>query len=313
MKKTVSIILSLLLLASFVGCGKKDDKSAVNIYGIAGPTGVGLVNLINNDGNYNFKIAASNDEIVAKISNKEADIAAVATNLAASLYNKTNGGVKVLAVNTLGVLNLVTKGEKIESVADLKGKTVYSVGQGANPEYIFKSILKSNSLNPEKDVKIKFVSQPAELLPKILANKKAIAVAPQPVATAITVKDKDARIALDFNTEWNKFNKTKLVMGAVVVRKEFAEKNPETVEKFMNDYKASIEKVNADTEKTAKLCEQYGIITPAAIAQKAIPYCNIVFENGDNMKTDLSAYLKFLYDANQKSIGGKLPENDFYY
>jgi NitT/TauT family transport system substrate-binding protein len=325
MKKLISILLTLVLLLSFAGCGQtavdevnlKEVKA--NVFGIAGPTGIGLANLMKDakDGNasldYNIQLAASNDEIVAKITNKEADIAAVATNLASTLYNKTNGGVKVLAVNTLGVLNVVTKGVEVKTIADLKGKTVYSTGQGANPEYILNNILKNNGLEAGKDVTVEFVSQPAELIAKVVGNKEAVVIAPQPVATAITIQDTNAKIVIDLNDEWDKFNDKKLVMGCIIARSEYVEANPQAVEAFLKDYEASIKAVSENIDATAAACEEFAIIAKAPIAKKAIPYCNIVFEDGEDMKADLSAYLTFLHTANPKSVGGKLPADDFYY
>jgi NitT/TauT family transport system substrate-binding protein len=325
MKKIISILLTLALVFAFAGCANdtvdevnlKEVKA--NVFGIAGPTGIGLANLMKDakDGNasldYNIQLAASNDEIVAKITNKEADIAAVATNLASTLYNKTNGGVKVLAVNTLGVLNVVTKGVEVKTIADLKGKTVYSTGQGANPEYILNNILKNNGLEAGKDVTVEFVSQPAELIAKVVGNKEAVVIAPQPVATAITIQDTNAKIVIDLNDEWDKFNDKKLVMGCIIARSEYVEANPKAVEAFLKDYEASIKAVSENIDATAAACEEFAIIAKAPIAKKAIPYCNIVFEDGEDMKADLSAYLTFLHTANPKSVGGKLPADDFYY
>ncbi len=320
MKKLISILLVLVFVLSFAGCGQVDTTTIkANVYGISGPTGIGLANLMKDakEGkgslDYNIQLAASNDEIVAKISNKEADIAAVATNLASTLYNKTNGGIKVLAVNTLGVLNVVTKGTEITSIADLKGKTVYSTGQGANPEYILNAVLENNGLEIGEDVTVEFVSQPAELVAKVVPAKEAIVIAPQPVATTITIQDKEAKIAIDLNDEWDKFNDKKLVMGCIIARNEFIEENPEAVEAFLKDYEASITAVSEDIDGTAAACEEFKIIPKAAVAKKAIPYCNIVFEKGEEMKSDLSAYLDFLFKANPKSVGGKLPADDFYY
>ncbi len=332
MKKLISILLTLLLLLSFAGCGAKDTNSTpstpsspekldtkVNIYGIAGPTGVGLANLMEKaekgEGNlkYNIALAANNDEIVAKIKNGEADIAAVATNLASTLFNATNSGVQVLAINTLGVLNVVTKGYEIDSIDDLKGLTIYSTGQGANPEYIINDILKNNNLEVGKDVKIEFVAQPQELVVKMKTNEKAVVVAPQPVATNITNNVEGAKIVIDLNDEWDKFHDEALTMGCIIVRKEFAEQNPDAIKIFLKEYKESIEKTNGDIDGTATLCEKFKIIAPAAVAKKAIPNCNVVYQDSEVMKTNLSAYLSFLYELNPKSVGGKLPTNDFYF
>ena len=332
MKKLISILLTLLLVISFAGCGAKDTNSTpstpsspekldtkVNIYGISGPTGVGLANLMEKaekgEGNlkYNIALAANNDEIVAKIKNGEADIAAVATNLASTLFNATNSGVQVLAINTLGVLNVVTKGYEIDSIDDLKGLTIYSTGQGANPEYIINDILKNNNLEVGKDVKIEFVAQPQELVVKMKTNEKAVVVAPQPVATNITNNVEGAKIVIDLNDEWDKFHDEALTMGCIIVRKEFAEQNPDAIKIFLKEYKESIEKTNSDIDATATLCEKFKIIAPAAVAKKAIPNCNVVYQDSEVMKTNLSAYLSFLYELNPKSVGGKLPTNDFYF
>lgn len=332
MKKLISILLTLALIFAFAGCGAADTDSTpstqstpsvpekldvkCNVYGISGPTGVGLVSLMEKaekgEGNldYNISLAANNDEIIAKISNKEADIAAVATNLASSLYNKTNGEVVVLAVNTLGVLNVVAKNVEIKTIADLKGKTVYLTGQGANPEYIVKDILAQNNIT---DVDLQFVSQPTELVTTIVKNEQAVVIAPQPVATAITVKDTAAKIVLNINDEWDKFHNEQLTMGCIIARKEFVTQNPDAVKIFLKEYKESIEKTNSDIEATASLCEKYAIVSPAAVAKKAIPLCNIVYQDGATMKTNLSAYLNFLFTQNPKSVGGKLPADDFYY
>lgn len=336
MKKIIAMLLAAAMLLSLSACGRKNEKDEgsvpqgsqaeitkldvkCNVVALNGPTGMGLAPLMNtaeeNKGllDYNITTVGSNDEIVAKLTNKEADIAAVATNLASTLYKKNSGDIEVLAINTLGVLTLVTKGEEISSIAELKGKTVYSTGKGANPEYIINYILEKNGLNPETDVTLNFVSQPQEIVAEFAKNEKIIAIAPQPVATTITVQNADARAVIDMNDEWEKVSDTKLVMGCIVARKEYIESHPDAVKAFMKDYEASVNSVNSDPENAAALCEKYGIVAKAAIAKKALPYCNIVFESGKQMKTDLSAYLSFLFDKNPASVGGQLPDDAFYY
>ncbi len=331
MKKIISILLVLILMLALAGCGsaKNTDKNAeskpnlkdikCNVYTISGPTGIGMASLMDASKNgkagldYNFNIVGSNDEIVAKIANGEADIAAVATNLASTLYNKTNSNVTVLAINTLGVLNLVAKGENVTAVSDLKGKTIYSTGQGANPEYIITYILEKNGLTVGKDVELKFVSQPSELVTQVAQNEKAIVIAPQPVATTITVKDAAAKIVLNINDEWDKVTDTQLVMGCVIARNDFIKENPQAVKEFLKEYKNSINAVNSDLDTAAALCEEYTLAPSAAIAKKAIPYCNIVFQEGNTMKKNLSAYLEFLFKKSPSSIGGSLPKDGFYY
>ncbi len=320
MKKLLAVLLVLVMIFSFAGCKAKTGE--VNIYVLSGPTGIGAVNLRadaeagTTQNNYNFKMVDANDEIVAAISKGEADIAAVATNLAATLYNRTEGGVTVIAVNTSSVLSILTNGTELTKITDLKGKTIYTPGQGANPEYILRYVLSSNGLDPDNDVTINFVSDGSQL-PAIWEkeeNKDAVIMAPQPVATNILNKYKTAKTAFDMGAEWDKISEeSSLMMGCVIVRNEFLEKNEGVVETFLKEYEASIKKATEDIETTATLCETYKIIPKAAIAKKAIPSCGLTFKTGEEMKAGLKGYLTVMYNANPKSIGGALPADDFYY
>ena len=330
MKKIVSILLTLLLVLGLSACGNADNVSSApdpepvpltkaNVYVLSGPTGIGAANLKDKadkgetEGEYNITVVAQPDEVVGKISNGEADIAAIATNLAAKLYNKTEGYITVLAVNTLGVLNVVTpNGVEISSLADLKGKKVYTPGQGSNPEYIINHLLDKNGI--KDDVTLEFKAEGTELLTVWSTDPNAVIIAPQPVATTLTVQNQGSKIAIDLTKEWEKVdNSSALMMGCVVVRNEFLKNNKATVDKFLEEYKASIETANTDLEVTSSLCETYGIIPKAAIAMKAIPNCNLTFVKGSEMKQKLSGYLKVLFDADKTAVGGKLPSDDFYY
>lgn len=334
MKKVLSLCLAVLMMFSFAACSaaqNSDETTAakttesqkidVNAYVISGPTGIGAVNLMDKaekgEGgeNYKFTVAASPDEIVSKISNGEADIAAVATNMASSLYNKTKGGVKIIAVNTMGVLYVLNnKGAEIKSIADLKGKTIYTTGQGANPEYIINYLLNKNGINPEKDVKIEYKAEGTDLVPVWAADPDAVIIAPQPVASTINAKYEGSSQSLDLTEEWEKVNPdSALMMGCVIVRTEFLNENPQAVETFLADYEQSISAVTEDIDTTASLCEKYGIVAAAAVAKKAIPNCNICFVTGSEMKEQLTGYLNVLYTANPKSIGGAMPGDDFWY
>lgn len=329
MKKILALLLTLMLTLGLTACGQTDNNSSVasetpelvkaNIFVLSGPTGIGAANLKDKadngktEGDYNVTVVAQPDEIVAKISNKEADIAAIATNLAAKLYNKTEGNITVLAVNTLGVLNVVTpKGVEITSLNDLKGKKVYTTGQGSNPEYIINYLLEKNGI--KDDVTLEFKAEGTELLSVWATDPSAIIISPQPVATTLTIQNEGAKIAIDLTKEWEKVdNKSALMMGCVVVRNEFLKDNKATVDKFLEEYKASIEAANNDIDTTATLCETYGIIPKAPIAKKAIPNCNLTFVSGSEMKTKLSGYLQVLFDADKTAVGGKLPADGFYY
>ena len=331
MKRFVSLFLALVLLLCLTGCGKQEtvvgveqeerEPMDVNVYVLSGPTGIGAMNLwAKSDAGetydrYHFTMPGSNDEVVAAISNGSADIACVATNLAATLYNKTNAGVICLAVNTLGVLHLLTNGESFDHITDLKGKTIYLPGQGANPEYILRYVLSGNEIDPDSDVTLCFVGEGSELLTVWQNEPDAVIMAPQPVATSILMQYENAAEVFDMTDEWNKVSgeDSTLMMGCVIVRKEFCAQYPKTVESFMKDYAASIELAQTDVAGTAALCEQYGLIPKAALAEKAIPACGVTYMDGMQMKEQLIGYLQVMFDANPKSIGGKLPGDDFYY
>ena len=330
----VSLLLALTLALSLTACGgqansepeqpetqEEQTAAEINLYVLSGPTGIGAMNLWaasdagETKNTYHITMPGANDEVVAALSKGDADIAAVATNLAATLYNKTDGGVTVLAVNTLGVLSLLSNGQELNAVSDLKGKTIYAPGQGANPEYILRYVLTGNGLDPDKDVTLQFVGEGSELLTVWQSDPEAIILAPQPVATSILMQNENARTLFDMTEEWDKIagGDSTLMMGCVIVRNEFLQANPGAVELFLQEYAASIEKAQFDVEGTAALCEQYGLIPKAALAQKAIPSCGLTFVTGAEMKTGLSGYLQVMFDANPKSVGGALPGDGFYY
>lgn len=322
MKKIISLLLALLLVVSVCGCAAQPKaKTDMNVFVLTGPTGIGAVNLMDaaekGEGLENYKISAvaAPTEIVSKISNKEADIAAVPTNLAATLYNKTNGGVKVLAVNTLGVLYVLTnKGTEVTSIADLKGKKIYATGQGSNPEYIINYILEKNGINKDTDVTIEYKAEGTELVAVWGTDPNAVIISPQPVATTIKMKYEGSKLALSLTDEWAKIDsESALMQGCVIVRNEFLEQNPKAVENFLTDYKASIEKAKSDADTTSALCEKYGIVPKAAVAKAAMSYVGLCYIDGNEMKTKLSGFLNVMYNADKKSVGGKLPGEDFWY
>lgn len=331
-KSIISLLLALTMALSLTACGTQadtepqqpDDTPApaeVNLYVLSGPTGIGAMNLWaaadagETQNTYYITMPGANDEVVAAISNGDADIAAVATNLAATLYNKTSGGVTVLAVNTLGVLSLLGNGQEVATIADLAGKTIYAPGQGANPEYILRYVLNGNGLDPDKDVTIRFVGEGSELLTVWQTDPEAVIMAPQPVATSILMQNENARTLFNMTDEWGRVSggDSTLMMGCVIVRNEFLQENPGAVALFLQEYAASIEKAQSDVEGTAALCEQYGLIPKAALAQKAIPSCGLTFVTGAEMKSALSGYLQVMLDADPKSVGGAMPGDDFYY
>lgn len=335
-KKLTALVLALAMIFAMAACGAKGGdtaptgeapKTTVKIATLMGPTGIGMTKLMDDDekGNtandYNFTVATSPDQVVAAITNADApiDIAACPINLASTLYKKTKGAVQIAAINTLGVLYILENGNTVNSVSDLKGKTLYATGQGATPEYILNYILAANGLTPGKDITVKYVAEHAELAAMLASGKADIAMLPEPNVTSAKAQNPDLRIALDVTEEWGKASALKgdgeseLVQGCIIVRKEFAENHPEALEAFLKEYKASVDYVNKNIDAASALCETYGIIPKAAVAKAAIPNCNITFVEGNEMKSLAVQNLQILFDANPSSIGGAMPADDFYY
>ena len=321
MKKLTSLLLSAALMISLLACGAFAAKTerGVRIAGLKGPTTMGLVNLLDMERSgkasqhYDLQLYGAADEIVPKLIKGELDMAAIPANLAATLYQKTNGGIQVMAVNTLGVLYVVEKGDSIHSFADLKGRTILSTGKGTTPEYVLRYLLTANGLDPDKDVDIQYYSEATEVTAQMASTQDAIAVLPQPYVTAAGLKDDTLRVALDLTAEWDKVADTQLITGVTVVRKAYAEEHPDVVAAFLADYAQSVNTANTDLDGTAALCEEQGVVAKAAIAKKALPNCNIVCLTGEELKADVSGYLQVLYDADPAAVGGTLPGEDFYW
>ncbi len=292
---------------------------SVRIAGLKGPTTMGLVNLLpmQEDGtanlSYDLQLYGAADEIVPLLTKGELDMAAIPANLAATLYQKTEGAIQVMAVNTLGVLYVVEKGDTVQSVADLKGRTILSTGKGTTPEYVLRYILAQNGIDPDNDVTIEFYSEATEVTAQMAVAGDAIAVLPQPYVTSASMQDDTLRVALDLTAEWEKVCDTQLITGVTVVRTAYAEEHPDVVAAFLEDYAASVDAANNDLDGTAALCEEQGVVAKAAIAKAALPECNIVCITGEDMKADVAGYAQVLYDADPASVGGAMPDDGFYY
>ena len=291
----------------------------VRIAGLKGPTTMGLVNLLpmQEDGSanlsYDLQLYGAADEIVPLLTKGELDMAAIPANLAATLYQKTEGAIQVMAVNTLGVLYVVEKGDTVQSVVDLKGRTILSTGKGTTPEYVLRYILTQNGIDPDNDVTIEFYSEATEVTAQMAVAGDAIAVLPQPYVTSASMQDDTLRVALDLTAEWEKVCDTQLITGVTVVRTAYAEEHPDVVAAFLKDYAASVDAANTDLDGTAALCEEQGVVAKAAIAKAALPECNIVCITGEDMKADVAGYAQVLYDADPASVGGTMPDDGFYY
>lgn len=316
MKRIVAMITAAVMLfslAAFAACSKKQDDTEIRIAALKGPTGMGMVKLADkqNYPNYTVSIEASPDALNPRIISGEVDVAAVPVNLASVLYNKLDGDISVLAVSTLGVLYVVEAGSEVNSVADLAGKTVYATGQGATPEYILNYLLDKNGV--AGSVEVNYVGEHAALATMLADGSAEIGMLPEPNVTSTLAGNDDLRIALNLSEEWNKVCSTELVQGVVIARKSFVNEHPEAIEQFLREYEKSSAFVNENIDEAAKLIVDAGILGNVEIAKKAIPNCNISFSKGEAMHKAVEGMLTVLFEANPKSIGGKLPDKDFYY
>lgn len=313
--------------------GTEADTAHFRIAALKGPTAMGLVKLMkDNDetisallssakpyegevGNlYTFTLAGSADEVTPALIKGDLDMACVPANLAAVLYGKTDGALEVLAVNTLGVLYIVENGDTVQSMVDLKGTTIVAAGKGSTPEYALRYLLSENGIDPDNDVTIDWKSEHSECVAALASGQAAIALLPQPFVTVAQTKIEGLRMALDLTAEWDALdNGSGLITGVIVARREVVDANPDAVDAFLKDYAASVEWVNGNTAEAAQLISEYGIVEAAPVAEKALPYCNIVCITGSEMKEKLFGYLQVLSDAEPASVGGALPGEDFYY
>ena len=333
MKKTIAIILTLLLgISLLAGCGKKEEepqpttqeqKAAqdtsvdIHVTALKGPTGMGMayLNQQSDDGNtaykYTVNYAGAPDEVVGGLISGEIDIAAVPVNLAATLFNKTNGEVLTAAVNTLGVIYIVENGETVQSMADLAGKKIVASGQGSTPEYALNYLLEKNGLTGQ--VEVEYVSEHDEAVSALVAGKADLVMIPEPKVTAALSQLETARVAISLTDEWDKVSDTQMITGVLVVQKAFANEHPEILKAFLEEYEASVKFTNENPQEASQLIEKYGIIPKAPVALKALPNCNIVYIDGGEMAASVTAMLTTLFDANPASVGGNLPGEEMFY
>ena len=304
--------------------GPDTQELTIRLGGLKGPTTIGMLKLLSDAdagttaNHYDYTLAASADELTPLLLKGELDVIAAPVNLGAVLYNNSDGAVQFAAINTLGVVYIVEKGgETVNSVADLKDKTIYATGKGSTPEYALRYLLTQTGLDPDTDVTIEWKSEPTEVVALMNESENSVAMLPQPFVTVAQTKSDKIRIALDLTKEWDAVQKdeavkSSMITGVVVVRSEFADKNPQAVADFLDNYKKSVEYVNGNNDAAAALVGKYDIVAEA-VAKKALPYCNITFIEGNEMKEMLSGYLAVLAKQNVKAVGGELPKDDFYY
>ncbi|GLC79491.1 ABC transporter substrate-binding protein [Lacrimispora brassicae] len=351
MKKVLSVLMAFAMTASLLsGCAKgttesttaataqekesasetaketseaqsPGDSYTLKIGSLKGPTSMGLVWLMDQSekgtakGSYEFTMVTAADELLGKIVNGDLDVALVPANMASIIYNKTNHGISVLDINTLGVLYGISADDSIKTAADLKGKTVYLTGKGTTPDYALQHVLKASGLTAD-DVTLEYKSEAAEVASILKEKPDAVGLLPQPFVTAAMAQNDSLKMVLDLTKEWDATageNGGSLVTGVTICRNDVIKDHGDAIGAFMAEHKESAEFANNQVAETAALVAAAGIIEKAPVAEKAIPYCSITYVDGDQMKSLLSGYLKVLFDMEPASVGGTLPADDFYY
>ncbi len=317
MKKPVRGIIALILMSVMLaGCAKTSggpDETKIRVGSLKGPTSIGIIKMIHEKSGeeYSFTIETQADVLLSSIVSGDIDIALIPANVASVLYNKTNGAISVIDINTLGVLYMVSGDKSIRKMSDLEGHTVYTTGAGSTPEYVLRYLLKQNGLTDK--VNIEFKSEATEVAALLAQDTSAVGLLPQPFVTAALKQNEALDIVLDMTKEWDSLNNgSSLITGVTVVRNDFLKEHPKAVSKFMDDHYDAVSFVNSDPDTAAGYVVEAGIIEKEPVAQIAIPYCNIVCISGKDMRFSLSGYLRALYDQDPASVGGNLPSNDFY-
>ena len=331
MKKLICIVLSLVLLSfMIISCQKQEEiiddgkteieeplkvADTTRVTALKGPTGMGMAKMMTDaDEKYEFSLSAAPADVQGALISNSVDIAAIPTNLASVLYNKTNGAIKVLALNTEGVLYILDATDTVKTVEDLRGKTIGATGQGSTPEYILRYILTENGIDPENDVTLEFYTEHAELATRMASGDVEIGMLPEPNVTTTMMKNDKLVKALDLTQEWNKVApESALVQGCIVARQEFIDNYPDSVKAFLEEYSASVEYINTN-ENAPEIIAELGIVPSAQIAEKALDSCNICYYDSNSlMKEKLSGFLEVLASFSPAAVGGTLPDENFYY
>lgn len=310
-----------LTLGLLAGCGQQEEPTTVRIGGLKGPTSMGLVFLQEQAENgqakqaYEFTMAAAADELLPLMIKGELDIALIPANVASVLYGKTEGGISVLNINTLGVLYMVSGDDSIDSMESLRGRTIYLTGKGTTPDYVLQYLLTANGIDVS-ECTLEYRSEATEVAALLAEQPQAIGLLPQPFVTVACAQNEELKVVLDMNEQWNLVQGeggSSMVTGVTVVRNAFLQEHPEAVAAFMTEHASSVQAIQEDPDKGAELVVAAGIIAKEPIARKAIPQCNITCLDGENMRQALSGYLQVLYDLDPQAVGGALPEESFYY
>jgi NitT/TauT family transport system substrate-binding protein len=285
---------------------------------LKGPTGMGMIRLLDEEPSFGenvtveYAVNGAPNVLVSKVLSGEVEIAALPSNVAAKLYN---GGVpyRLAVVNTLGVLYLVSNGMEVDSFADLGGQRIDNSARGANPDIIFRYLLSEHEIDPEEDVELRYFNH-TELAQLVVAGRSDLAVLPEPFVTRVVNASENARVVMDLQEAWRdlKGEEAFIAMGVLVIKESLIEEHPDFVRAFLEEYRASIEWVNANPRAAGELIEENELGFTAAAAGAAIPRANIRYIPAREARERLEEYFSVLLEYDPASVGGSLPDDGFY-
>ena len=320
------VVLALVMLMAFAmlaGCGGGDSdvpetvSEIVTVAALNGPTGMGMVQLMDMTDKYAVETYQSPTDVTAKLIKGEVDVAALPSNMASVLYNKTEGQVVAVSPIALGVLHILGNNVDITETSQLKGKTIVASGQGGTPEYVLQKVVEAAGLNLYEDVQVEWLANHAEVNAKLLSQEGTIAMIPEPfVSTALAAGKDGVAEVFDMNTLWKDATGQELPMGVLVATKAFVEEKGDDLKVLLNDLQSSVDFVNGSPAEAAQLIVEKGFIGKAEIAEAAIPNCHIVLYAGDKASEGaeiLKTFNETMFEMNPQAVGGSLPGYDLYY
>jgi NitT/TauT family transport system substrate-binding protein len=306
-----------MLISAVTSALDAQSLPPVTVYGLKGPSGVGMIQLFENPPQYpeaaiTVEALAQPDLMAARFISGSAKVGILPPNMAAKLAG-AGARIQIAAVLGTGMLSLLTSDPDVRRIEDLRGKTLSAAGQGATPEYVFRRILRSKGINPDRDLRINFSLAYPEIARSLISGRIDTALIPEPFATMARAGKPDLREAADIQQEWVRAGgRGNYPMTALVVDAGFAASQPLMLKTILQGFKDSAAWVTANPDKAGVLVEKHGLGIRAQIARAAIPRSNYVFIPALEARASLEALYQAFLEFSPAAIGGRLPGDGFY-
>lgn len=297
-----------------------ENDVAIRIGVLRGPNGMGMSYLMEENSldayetSYQISFLASADKLATRFTRGDLEFATLPTTVAANLYKETNGEIQLLGVNMLGGFYLVENGTSIQTISDLKNLELSSSSRPATAQYVLEHLLEANAIEENEQPKVNYVVDNLKLSSAIVSGEIDIAMLPEPFLSTLLQRNKGLRVALDLSEEWQDvYGDSILPMGCLVVNKEFALKNPESIARFIQHYKTSVEYVNKNQKEAGLLIEKHKLLNNARQATNSIDRSQITWIDASEVQEDVLKYLEIFLESDKNIIGGEVPDEEFFY